>query len=32
LKDGKFSVIDREQGLPNSVIGDIEDDGNGFSG
>jgi signal transduction histidine kinase len=29
LKDGKFSVIDRAQGLPNSVIGDIEDDGHG---
>ena len=30
LKAGKFSVIDREQDFPNSVIGDIEDDGSGF--
>ena len=30
FKDGQFSVIDSAQGLPNNVIGHIEDDGNGF--
>ena len=30
FKDGKFSVINHEQGLPNSVIGHIESDGRGY--
>ena len=30
FKQGHFAVINREQGLPNSVIGDIEEDGRGF--
>ena len=30
LKNGHFAVINRKQGLPNSVIGDIEEDGRGF--
>ena len=32
FKDGHFAVINRQQGLPNSVIGDIEADDRGFSG
>jgi signal transduction histidine kinase len=30
FKEGHFAVINRKQGLPNSVIGDIEEDGHGF--
>ncbi len=30
FKQGHFAVINREQGLPNSVIGDIEEDGRGY--
>ena len=30
FKQGRFAAINREQGLPNSVIGHIEEDGQGF--
>jgi signal transduction histidine kinase len=30
FKDGKFSVVGHEQGLPNDVIGHIEVDGRGY--
>jgi signal transduction histidine kinase/ligand-binding sensor domain-containing protein len=30
FKEGKFAVINREQGLPNAVIGHIESDGRGY--
>jgi signal transduction histidine kinase len=30
FKNGKFSVINREHGLPNGVIGHIESDGRGY--